>query len=246
MVEFLQSITNDYYLKLDPRTKIFALVIINLLAFSSVPLYITVFLVLIPFFCLLLSNKEKIAFIYILLFSIAKLTEIYLIPITHGLTNGLIIMFSSIIVRMGPGIIMGYYVLTTTKVSEFMASMDRIKIPESISIPISVLFRYFPTLLEEIRAIKDAMKMRRIGTDIKSLLDPLKLLEYVFVPVLINAVKTGEELSAASLTRGLSNPVSRTNICQIGFGFSDALIWLVSIIGLIAFILYLIGGISIA
>lgn len=80
----------------------------------------------------------------------------------------------------------------------------------------------------------------------KIVISPLKLLEYVFVPVLINAVKTGEELSVASLTRGLSNPVSRTNICKIGFGFSDALIWLVSIIGLIAFILYLIGGISIA
>ncbi|MEA4957519.1 Energy-coupling factor transporter transmembrane protein EcfT [bioreactor metagenome] len=246
MSEFFKSTTEKYFLKLDPRTKIFALVVINLLAFSLVPLYITIFLIFIPFFCLLLSNKEKIAFIFILLFFIAKLIEIYLIPVTHGLINGLLIMFSSVIVRMGPGIIMGYYVLTTTKVSEFMASMNRMKIPESISIPISVLFRYFPTIIEEIRAIKDAMKMRRIGSDLKSLLNPLRLLEYIFVPLLINAVKTGEELSAASLTRGLSNPISRTNICQIGFGISDFLILIVSIIGLIIFVLYIIGGISIA
>lgn len=246
-MEFLQSSTKRSSFSLDPRTKIFSLVIINLLSFSTAPLYITIFLVLIPFFCLLLNEKRKIAILYLFLFIIAKLMEIYLIPNTQGLVNGLILMFSSIMVRMGPGMMMGYYVLTSTKVSEFMAAMERMKIPESLSIPISVLFRYFPTIFEEIKSIIDAMKMRRIGTDFKSLSSPITFLEYIFVPILASAVKTGDELSAASLTRGLSNPIKRTNLCEIGFKFSDILVLIISIIGLIFFIYYIAyGGMTIA
>ena len=35
----------------------------------------------------------------------------------------------------------------------------------------------------------------------------------------------GEDLSAASLTRGLGAPVRRTNICDIGFGAADVVVW---------------------
>ena len=41
------------------------------------------------------------------------------------------------------------------------------------------------------------------------------------IPLMTCSVRIGQELSAASLSRGLGGPVKRTNICKVGFGFFD-------------------------
>lgn len=43
-----------------------------------------------------------------------------------------------------------------------MASMERMHIPQKITIPMSVMFRFFPTVGEEYGSIADAMRMRGI------------------------------------------------------------------------------------
>ena len=85
---------------------------------------------------------------------------------------------------------MGYYFIDTTTVSEFIASMEKIHIPEKIIIPMSVVFRFFPTVKEEYRAIQDAMKMRGITT----FRSPIKMLEYRIVPLMISITKISMSL----------------------------------------------------
>ena len=83
----------------------------------------------------------------------------------------------------------------------------------------------FPTVKEEYTAIRDAMKMRGITT----FRNPMKMLEYRIVPLMMSIAKIGEELSAAALTRGLGAPQKRTNICKIGFGPLDIFFFLLAI-----------------
>ena len=52
--------------------------------------------------------------------------------------------------------------LSSTSVSEFISAMERMHVTEKITIPLSVIFRFFPTISEEYKAIRDAMKMRGI------------------------------------------------------------------------------------
>ena len=61
---------------------------------------------------------------------------------------------------------------------------------------------------------------------INSLRNPMEMLEYRMVPLLMSVVKIGEELSISALTRGLSGDTKRTNICKIGFHLSDLLCFL--------------------
>lgn len=91
----------------------------------------------------------------------------------------------------------------TTTVSEFMAAAERVHAPQWLVIPLSVLFRFFPTLGEEARAVGSAMRMRnlRLGKA-----GPVSLVEYRLVPLISCAVQIGEDLSAASLTRGWARP----------------------------------------
>ena len=44
--------------------------------------------------------------------------------------------------------------------TEIIASMEKSNIPKNISIPVSVIFRYIPSVIEEIKSITNAMKMR--------------------------------------------------------------------------------------
>ena len=101
---------------------------------------------------------------------------------------------------------------------------NQLHLPEQIIIPMSVIFRFFPTVVEEYNAIGDAMKMRgiRFGGGKAS-----AMLEYRLVPVIMCSVKIGEELNAAALTRGLGGPVKRTNICEIGFHVQDVIFLLI-------------------
>lgn len=57
---------------------------------------------------------------------------------------------------------MGYYVISSTTVSEFTAAMKRMHVTDKIIIPFSVMFRFFPTVAEEAKAINNAMRMRGI------------------------------------------------------------------------------------
>ena len=112
----------------------------------------------------------------------------------------------------------GRYLIASTSVSEFIGAMERMHLTEKIVIPLSVIFRFFPTVSEEYQAIRDAMKMRGIRFGGKN---PFLMVEYRLVPLIVSVVKIGDELSAAALTRGLGAPGRRTNLCRIGFHVQD-------------------------
>ncbi len=223
-------------LRLDPRTKLLLLLVINAVmmggGIQGAAVVVRPVLALIPFSLLLVENKTKTAFTYLPLFVLASFGESYLVPHTTGLANLLVIIASGLVTRFMPCLMTGYYVVTTTTVSEFIASMERMHVTPKIVIPLSVMFRFFPTVLEEAGAITDSMKMRGIGGS-AALKAPIRALEYCVVPLMVSVVKIGEELSAAALTRGLGNPAKRTNICRIGFQWQDGLFATVAVIAAI-------------
>lgn len=77
--------------------------------------------------------------------------------------NFLVLATAGILSQFIPGLMMGYYTVTTTTVSEFVAAMERMHMPKQIVIPLSVMFRFFPTVGEEASSISDAMRMRGIS-----------------------------------------------------------------------------------
>lgn len=88
--------------------------------------------------------------------------------------------------------------------------------------PLSVLFRFFPTLGEEARAVGSAMRMRnlRLGKA-----GPVSLVEYRLVPLISCAVQIGEDLSAASLTRGLGAPSGGRTSATSASAPADVVVW---------------------
>lgn len=213
----------------DPRTKLFLTVTVSTIMMTGgTGGYMNIIrpcLMVCPIIFLLLSKKWKASIRFSVNYIILFILELSILPLLTGIWNFILGAAVGIYTHMLPGFIMGYYLVSSTTVSEFVAAMERMRVPQQVVIPVSVVFRFFPTVKEEYAAIRDAMKMRGITT----FRSPMKMLEYRVVPLMISVAKIGEELSAAALTRGLGAPKKRTNICSIGFGVLDIFFFLLTI-----------------
>lgn len=225
---------------LDPRTKLYLLLTVTtMMSVGSRAVGAHVLQPLVAFFPLLmlvLCRRFRKAAAFGVSYAVLHILDLTLRPHLSGVVGFLIGGTVGIYTFLLPGFVMGFYLIDTTSVSAFVAAMERMHLPQTVVIPVSVVFRFFPTLREEYAAIRDAMKMRGI-----TLANPLAMLEYRVVPLLIVACKIGEELSAAALSRGLGAPVRRTNVCRVGFGWLDiaAIVltlpcWLALILGVMA------------
>ena len=247
--ELLQTQRRGGKSLLDPRTKMLLVVTIATIIISgaggkSAPWQfwmevVRFVLTTVPLLLFLAEKKWGPAVRYTLICAAAFLCERFLLPYTTGFPNFILVAFCGIFARFLPGIAMGAYLVNTTTVSEFMAAIGRMHLPQKLAIPLSVIFRFFPTVGEEYGAIENAMRMRgiRFGGG-----KPSKMLEYRMVPLMVSCVKIGDELSAAALTRGLGAPVRRTNICRIGFGVWDALAMAVCAASVTLFLIAKIAG----
>ena len=185
---------------------------------SGVMNFVKPTLSILPFVLLLSERKWRTASKYLLLYAVCFALERMALHVLSGLPAFLLLAVCSVMTRFAPGFMMGAFFISSTAVSDFIAAMKRMHITDKIVIPLSVIFRFFPTIGEENAAINDAMRMRGIRFGGRH---PGKILEYRLIPLMISVVKIGDELSAAALTRGLGAPVRRTDICNIGFHAQD-------------------------
>ena len=212
-------------LHLDPRSKLLILVLFSVVVMIDVvdgPAYIVrIIMTFIPVSLVCLEGKIHIGARFTVLFIAASLLQGYTQQNIGGILKILVLFLCYMITQFAPTMITVWYCISTTKISEFMAAMNRMHAPQGLSISIAVMMRFFPTLAEEYRSIRDAMKMRGIQFGGGK---ATKMITYRLIPLMFSSISIGDELSAAAVTRGLGAPVKRTNVCEIGFHVYDFLI----------------------
>jgi len=143
----------------------------------------------------------------------------------HPVLNAIVILLIALVVRLFPAFLLGYYIIESTSVRDFIAAMKKWHLSEKFIIPVSVVFRFLPTIREESISIKRAMKMRNIQFgNMQFWKNPGLYLEYRVVPLMISIAKIGEELSAAAITRGLVVGADRSSISVIKFNIYDLIV----------------------
>ena len=238
----LQADVADRGLVLDPRTKMFLLFTMTFFVLGytggqELEFLMPVFCVL-PAIALISGKKYKMAAGYAVVYLLAECLLYGYNDSTTGLFHFLIFGSCSMITRILPCLMIGAYLMSTTTVSEFTAAMLKMHVSEKIIIPLSVMFRFFPTVMDEYRSIASAMRMRDIRLGGRN---ALKMVEYRLVPLITSCARIGEELSAAALTRGLGGEVRRTNICRIGFRAADVVVLLLCAVPYVILILNFAG-----
>ena len=105
---------------------------------------------------------------------------------------------------------------------EFIVAMRSWYIPEGLLIAIAVMMRFLPTIKEHYRMICDSLKMRGIFTNRWLIIrQPLTFFEYVLVPLLMNATHIAQDLTIASMTKGVASPKKKTSYVTYRLGFVD-------------------------
>ena len=221
-MELLRSKAGERTVRLDPRTKIvmlFAVSTVLLLGGTGGAMFaVRTAMLLFPFGLLAISGRVRAAGLMLAAYLGTCALAAFAAPALEGFTNAIIVATATVVSRFVPTLAHAYIVFATTTVSEFMAAMARMRMPDWITVPLSVLFRFFPTLGQEARAVNAAMRMRGITPISRG----IAYAENCLVPLMSCAVSIGEDLSAAALARGLGAPWPRTNTGNIGFTPVDA------------------------
>jgi len=110
----------------------------------------------------------------------------------------------------------GEFMIKTSDVGSIISSMDALKIPKEVSVPIAVMFRFFPSFAEEKNNIMMAMRIRGIETK-----NPVKYLEYIAVPLLIISSNIADDIAKAAETKCIANPVKKTRYIKVKIHLID-------------------------
>lgn len=209
---------------IDPRTKLLLLLVVNVVLISgtgnpAVP-WARPALAAVPLLLVLLAGMWDAAAGYVVVYGAAQVADAVLSSQLEGAAALLLVATTGFVLKIGPSAVSAIYLIRTTSVSEFIAALQRSRVPQVIVIPLAVMLRFMPTTLEEHRFISDAMRLRGIG-GVRLLRSPVAALEYRLVPLLTSLVRIGDELSAAAVTRGLGAPWPRTSIARSGMGALD-------------------------
>lgn len=212
-------------INLDIRTKLFFLIIANILMFKYLPNSIQIFLAVYFTLCLGIFFSFKRASILFSIYLILTFYELYFINITTFkiLDNFLLLtafLFKAIYLPICAGIML----VGSSKVSEFICILRKIKLPKNIIIVLAVIFRFFPILLADYKNIRNSLKMKGIGISRGYyLLHPLKFFEYIFIPYVVISTNIANDLSISILCRGIDNKNEATSINVLKFKTMDYL-----------------------
>ena len=213
---------------LDPRTKILIWLLANVVVFTWTPVVFRMGVMGAYFVLFLLEGKEKMLAGLVALYLAILAAQYWLLP---ALPGSLATVFATVtyLILVFPCIAGGAYIITTTSVSQFMAALERVGVTRNFSITLAVTLRFLPALGQDFRHIRDAMALRRIrGLEQK--------LECVYVPMLMGAAQTAEELSQSATARGIEHPGKRSSWRPIGFHLRDGAVMLL-------FLFLCVGGI---
>lgn len=216
----MTQIKNHYWI--DPRTKVFLLIICVFSAMMAPSLIYEIYLVLFIGAFGMICGKWKYSVKFILIYMLVYLLTVWIMGTLTGSLRTMFVAFLGLFHKVYPCGMMAGILISTTKVSEFLSAMNKIHLSKNIVVPFAVMLRYIPTIKEDWNFIKDAMKMRDVSPTLKGLItNPSMTVECVYVPLMMAASKAADELSVAAITRGIENPKPRTCLVQIRMGVID-------------------------
>ncbi len=209
-------------ISLDPRTKVILLLITS--AFSAlIPngTYTVIWIALVAIIGGLLGEVVR-ALRAAVVFAALWLFMVFVLPTLSGVLHTSLLVWLGLVFKCYPCCMIAGIMIATTQIGEFMAAMAKWRVPRSVVIPIAIMFRYFPTVKEDWNHIKDAMALRGIGlAPWQFMKNPEAVIDALYLPVLVTASKTVDELSASAITRGIENPRMRSSRLEIRMKIMD-------------------------
>jgi len=189
---------------LDPRCKILLLVCIGFVSYFLAGEVVSLALMLVYGLFIAVGNGGKWALKMIAAYIIVAYLNALLRYVQVPVLSVIMSVFGVTLLKLIPIVMMGLWILRTTYMDDLMVALQRMRLPQAVTIPLVVMFRYIPTLRIEYRQIRSTMDIRGISDTLwKRVSHPLATIEYILIPLLMRCLKVTDELAASGTTRGL-------------------------------------------
>lgn len=212
-------------LNFDPRTKLICLVLIvvNTMFFPSLE-WESIWIVVIGILGILCGNGKR-SVLWEFIYFLSYVGWNFFLKSSANISHTAALAWLSLVFKVFPCCMMSDIMIKTTQINDFLTAMNQSHIPKQAVIPLAVLLRYMPTLKEDWGYIKDAMILRGVTPSLIGFIkSPMTVVECLYVPLLITASKTADELSIAAVTRGIENPGMRSSIRKLHFRICDIIL----------------------
>ena len=230
--------------KLDPRTKLLALLVLNALVMRASPTSTLLAVQLLAVVALAWEVGGRAAVrtgLGCLVCDALSLGSPLLVAWLEGmgaprsvvLVVGMCAAIAFWFARFFAGFGLALYVYRTTRIGQMKAALRAVHLPRVFVDALAVAFRVIPTVGSEAVAIREAMEMRGVDLGIRGVVrHPLVIAERFLVPLLSSIARVADDLAASSVIRGLGGPTPPTSLTRLRASVWDALA-LTCVIGVI-------------
>ncbi|HPX32047.1 MAG TPA: energy-coupling factor transporter transmembrane component T [Erysipelotrichaceae bacterium] len=244
---------NSFVHKLDPRTKIIAMMILLIAIFIPAGFVgygiIGIFLLI-----SLISSKLSFSFVWksfkpslfmlvfllIINMFIIKTGDVWLTIGSFNLYSGAVIQTVYIVLRLLLMIVITTMLTATTKpldltmgLEDLLSPLAKLNVPtHDIAMMISLALRFIPTLLEEAQRILKAQASRGVDMESGSFKEKIQAILSLIVPLFVSSFQKADDLADAMEARGYVVGAKRVRYKKLKFTFFD-FITLVSVSGLL-------------
>ena len=221
--------------RLDPRTKLLALLVLNALVMRASPTSTLLAVQLLAVLALLWEVSGPTAArtaLGCLVCDALSLGSPLLVAWLEGmgaprsvvLVIGTCAAIAFWFARFFAGFGLALYVYRTTRIGQMKAALRAVHLPRVFVDALAVAFRVIPTVGAEAVAIREAMEMRGVDLGIRGVLrHPLVIAERFLVPLLSSIARVADDLAASSVIRGLGGPTPPTSLMRLRASAWDAL-----------------------
>lgn len=209
----------------DPRAKLGLLLLWAVAVFLSPGLWYEIIMMLLAATYGIAVGKARLSVSMLAFYAVMMSLMVAVSFLDTGVLKTMLSSFFMLVRKVFPCGLLAAVIVSTTHVNEFMSAFSRMRVPRQVTIPLAVMLRYIPAIREDWRFIKDAMRMRGVSPSLAGFMRrPGMTVECLYVPLMMGASNVADELSMASVARGIENPAPRTCFTPIEFRASDGVL----------------------
>ena len=221
--------------RLDPRTKLLALLVLNALVLRASPTSTLLAVQLLAVVALAwevsvtTAVRTGLGCLLCYAFSLGSPLLVAWLEAV-GSPRGVVLVIGTCsaiafwFARFFAGFGLALYVYRTTRIGQMKAALRAVHLPRVFVDALAVAFRVIPTVGAEAVAIREAMEMRGVDLGIRGILrHPLVIAERFLVPLLSSIARVADDLAASSVIRGLGGPTPPTSLTRLRASAWDVL-----------------------
>lgn len=209
--------------RLDPRTSLAVLLMLNLIAFAPTKPWTEMAAVALCAAVMVWCGRSPAALRWLAAYAAVFGASMAVAAFPNEVT----VSFAAMIVVLRRVFCVGMFasnMIATTRVGEMASALQRAHMPRGGVVALCVALRFFPTMGKEFASVAEAMKVRGMALSPASVLrHPALTAENLMVPVMSRLAIVADELSNAAIVRGIDSSAARTSYYELRFGWADVL-----------------------